>query len=340
MYPHHHELCIGTKPSADGKRWVCPKCRCDMKKGGDNSRTPIRNPDTEEILKGNKKGPLCNKKSPRVDSPPLSNNEVPPPPLPPTPPPASSELQVLTSEIRFLRQDVSVLKEHLAELATSLSRCHARLDEANSHLAQANNRIKTLEEREVEVASLRLQITVLQEHLQSQSQFSLRNELEIVGIPETDNESVGHIALLTAAKVGVTIQDVDIDWTARVGPKRAPDFANKLPRPIVVRFVRRTKRDEVFRAGKSRKNLTTKDFNTGEKEHRIYINERLTKENRWLFREARSRTSEAGFKFCWTRNGFVCVREREGSPAIQLRSQARLDEILGKPANPLAGGGA
>lgn len=298
-----------------------------MKKGGDNSKTPIRYHDAEDALNVNTKRPLPSKDSTDDGSPPVTTKAV----APPSPP--STDLQVLTSEIRLLRQDVLVLREHLAELATSLASCHSRLDEANSHLTQANNRIKMLEEREVEVASLRSQVTVLQELLQTQSQFSLRSELEIVGIPETDNESVGHIALLTAAKVGVTIQDTDIDWTARVGPRRAPDSTNKLPRPIVVRFVRRTKRDEVFRAAKARKGLTTKDFNTGEKEHRIYINERLTKENRWLFREARRRIAEADFKFCWTHNGNVFVRKREGNPAIQLRSQAKLDEILGTSAN-------
>ncbi|CAB3243313.1 unnamed protein product [Arctia plantaginis] len=97
---------------------------------------------------------------------------------------------------------------------------------------------------------------------------------------------------LLAAKIGVELSDNEIDWIERVGPKRPPPEINqskpeqKLPRPVVVRLQRRNKRDLTLKAAKTRRNLTTTDLELNGPDLKVFFNERLTKENRNLFRAA------------------------------------------------------
>ncbi|KAI5631525.1 hypothetical protein NE865_15760 [Phthorimaea operculella] len=235
------------------------------------------------------------------------------------------------ADLRDIRKSISNLtpddKQH-SFTGRLLKLCNERLDNVATTIADTDSRLKALEERDVEIARLKNKVSELQDQLGNQLQVSLKNEVEIAGIPEFKNESLTHIVKLTAAKTGVSVEDSDIDWAMRAGPKRSTE-TNKTPRPIVVRFVRRTKRDEMIKVAKSKKNLTTEGVNITNENQKIYINERLTRENRLLFRQARNQFAAAGFQFCWVQNGSVFIRRREGSAAIRLKSVSDLNEKLG-----------
>ncbi|XP_052755752.1 uncharacterized protein LOC128201797 [Galleria mellonella] len=312
--PFHRDLCIGPSPPEDVRKWVCQKCRCSLKKGGDNTETPVKASSTSVnvTIRNKNKASTSIEKSPELEN---------------------SSLGSLIAEIRFLRQDVSQLTDKVTEIFSALTQCCERLSEVENHMTRTDQRLKLLEEREAEVASLQCQVHTLQDQLSNQAQAALRNEIELVGIPETSSENLSQIATVLATKIGVVLNETDVDWVTRVGLKRAPGTGKSLPRPIVIRCVRRGKRDEILRAGKSRKNLSTQDLPIKADVQKIFINERLTSEKRKLFRESRSRASNAGYKYCWTQNGNVFIRKREGSSAIQIRSQAEMAEKLAVPEN-------
>ncbi|CAG4940581.1 unnamed protein product [Parnassius apollo] len=170
--------------------------------------------------------------------------------------------------------------------------------------------------------------------LNIQAQQGLRNEIEIVGIPEGNNENLEHIVKVAAQKVGAQLEDVDVDWITRVGPRRlavppnVPDGGIRMPRPIVVRLLRRSKRDQVLKAFKSRKTLTSADLGIIGSPIKVFCNERLTKENRLLFREARARANTHDYAFCWCNQGAIYIRKREGKAATLIRTKHDLDRHL------------
>ncbi|CAG5051590.1 unnamed protein product [Parnassius apollo] len=45
----------------------------------------------------------------------------------------------------------------------------------------------------------------------------MRNEVEIVGIPENLGENLNYTILVAATKLGVDLEDKDLDWVTRVG---------------------------------------------------------------------------------------------------------------------------
>ncbi|VVC90122.1 unnamed protein product, partial [Leptidea sinapis] len=78
-------------------------------------------------------------------------------------------------------------------------------------------------------------------------QEKLLNDVEITGIPESNNENVTHIVITLAQKVGLTISDCDIVNAMRRGPRRPAEGGTARSRPIVVSLTRRHIRDELLR---------------------------------------------------------------------------------------------
>lgn len=297
----------GAVPEKDDvDDWICPKCRCKLRKGGDNSGTPIRPLDSIDTLNVTRR----------------SRN--------------TNDSTQLTAEIKAMRKEMTSLVTQLQTLSSTLADNNNRLNDVTNTLVVSEKRLKFLEDRELVVETLSKEVAELRDQLNIQNQASLRNEFEIAGVTESPNENLHHTILLTASKIGVSLEDSDIDWVGRVGPKKTLASVltdqrkehSALPRPIVVKLIRRSKRDEILKAAKSRRNLSTKDLELDGPQAKVYLNERLTRENRQLFRDTRIMARERQYKFCWISSGAIYVRKHEGKPAIHIRSKACLNETL------------
>ncbi|CAG9136278.1 unnamed protein product [Plutella xylostella] len=312
-----------TMSTSRQKLWVCPSCCAKTKKGGDNTNTPIRGSNESSNLN------VAPRNKPIA--PPSQKNEE----------NSGNELKELTGEVRRLTQLISSLKDKLDEATQSLSKCHVRLEELASSMVAADDRIRKLEIRDLELSELKSSVVLLNQQLNSQAQNHLKNEIEISGLPENTNENLNHTVLLISKKIGVELQDREIDWVTRVGPRRLPlsgENKSNFPRPVVVRLLRRSLRDQMIKAAKSRKNLNSSDFDIQGATLKVFLNERLTKENRLLFREARILSKEKNYAYCWINQGNIYVRQKEGKPAKHILCHEDLERVFGdinsKSANP------
>lgn len=285
------------------KHWVCPVCSANQRKG-DNSLTPVRGTTPENVT-----GPS-------------------------DPEPTEPSVHEVMKQLSNLTSKFSAIVEKLEDVSQSLSYNNDKLDEMMSKLKDADERLRSLEKRDKEVEILQASVMQLQSELNTQAQYNLRNEVEIAGIPENISENLCHTVLLAAKKVGVELADTDLDWVSRVGPRRPPvtttlpEDSVTIPRPVVVRLLRRSKRDTLLRATKTRKNLTSADLDVPGNPRKVFFNERLTKENRVLFRDARQRSKQLGYSFCWCSQGTIYVRQQEGKAALLIRSSKELDRLL------------
>lgn len=319
-----HLLCanVANLPIAGKETWICPDCQAAAKKGGDNSATPVRfQVLAAENIPAHKKGTQNRKAQEGTHKEVITSEEG---------------LQALTSEIKLLRQDMIALKTDLCEAVSSLTRCHERLDEVTAKFAVTEKRLKDLEDQKGEVILLQATVAELENKLNNQAQAGLRNEVELVGVPEFSNENLIHILLVTATKIGVSLTEQDIDSVTRAGPRRVRDGdTDFLPRPLVARFCRKSKRDEFIKAARLRRNLSSKALEIDGPEQKLYVNDRLTRTNRLLFRETRLRAQKAGYKHCWTSNGSIFIRKQDNmgdgksrSPAVVIRSERDLENIF------------
>lgn len=292
------------------RNWLCPVCMCSLPKSG-NLETAVSSSPARlsSPYVNTKRGAQSKTQCENIPSPDRTLQML-------------SEIKQLTAHVFKQNQDVGLLRQDLLEVKQQLS-----------SISQLSEKIQTFEfkitEQAVEINLLRIALKTTEAIINAQEQSNLRKELEIAGIPEVESENPYHLALTTAKKLGVELLDTDIDFVHRTGPKQK-SFENKnhLPRTIALRLIRQSKRDELIKAAKSRRNLTSENLVQGPLS-KVYVNERLTKTNRLLFRESRKRATQHGFRFCWISNGHIYVRQAERKPAIQIKMYEDLDKAVG-----------
>ncbi|KAJ0182175.1 hypothetical protein K1T71_002897 [Dendrolimus kikuchii] len=242
----------------------------------------------------------------------------------------------LLTEIRLLRQEISDMKAQNVEISLlrqELLELKHQITAMSSTALENQTKVREeLETAQKSIIDLKCTVTQLQQRLNFQEQNELRNEIEIIGIPELNNENLAHVIQVTSQKIGIQLAETDIDYMSRIGPKRSQETHSLTtrqhqPRPIIVKLLRRQKRNEIISAAKARKNLTSESIVPGSPK-KIYINERLTKDHRVLFREARDQAAANKFKYCWIKNGGIFVRENDNKPAIKINSINDLNKYV------------
>lgn len=148
----------------------------------------------------------------------------------------------------------------------------------------------------------------LEDRIEVQEQYSRSNNVRIFGVPETEAEKVEEVvAKLCSEKLKVKVSAEDIDHSHRLKGKEGAH------RPIIIRFCRRSVRDEIYRA-KSKLRGTS-----------IVIREDLTKERMCIIKNLVSKTS---YKDVFTSNGNVFVKI--AGNIEKIRTLSDYNKILNK----------
>lgn len=206
----------------------------------------------------------------------------------------------LRTEMRELKDSIKYCSDTCDDVK-GLSKEIAALREEVREMTTLNRKLKTENER-------------LSQRIDELEQYQRMNNLEIRGITEQTDpikvvERIGQC-------VGATISPTDIDtchWvqTPKAGTKN-----------IIVRFVQRSKRDEVFTlARKKRLNAATLGYQTT---NNVFVNEHLTQANKKLLAAAKQRKREVTWKYVWTSKGKVCARRDDNTPVLRITS---LDDL-------------
>lgn len=307
-------------------RWKCQECRSKEPKTG-NSNTPVRcaqpaEPSSSDKAKADLGTENVTFRNPRIvrnqssdpQSPMFSFEEL------------SQELKQFCEEMRVVRREMTEFRSVISDLKTSIKSCNERIDglsERVSKLEQQRNDEGNIESLENTIAELKMD-------LNERDQEILTNDIEIVGIPEAKNEGQVHIMLTVANKLGIAVEERDIVNASRVGMERTPTEGAPVarPRPLVVRFARRSLRDELLSAARVRRVLSTADMGLPGVPCTFYVNERLTKFNRHLFYMTRQAVTRSKWKYAWTREGKIYVRQEHGAPRIRIRSDLDLKRVF------------
>ncbi|XP_048003921.1 uncharacterized protein LOC125240119 [Leguminivora glycinivorella] len=217
----------------------------------------------------------------------------------------------------------------------------SRMDSCDSRIDNLCARIEALETKTASPsglsgngtdASLLETIAQLKTDLNDRDQDLLHNDLEISCVPEQAGENTIHIVSTLGQKLGVTLSEHDIVDATRVG--RAPLLEEGVParpRLLVVRLARRAVRDRLLQAARVRRGATTEGTGLPGPGSRFYVNERLTAFNRRLFQRARQLKEQHGWRYVWTRDGRIYLRQRPGtdSPRHRIRTESDLARVFG-----------
>lgn len=228
-------------------------------------------------------------------------------------------------ELGCLREE---FHEEINDLRIQYQECINKINDLSDRLDKQESRLTLIETSYQENDNLKMQLHNLKEEIKIKDQLSLQYDIEITGITENKGESVMHLTGIIMNKIGAKVDERDIVDARRIGSIHASQGDKQLPRPIVVRVTRRTVHEEILRSARIRRNVTTKDLGLTGTTHQIYLNERLTKENRQLLHKTRLLAKKHKWEYIWTNQGRVLTRESDGKTAFRIRCESDLDRIF------------
>lgn len=198
-----------------------------------------------------------------------------------------TKLEKVESDMMDVRNENDILKKQLGDAKTELSDCH-------------DDKIKKLETR----------LEKNEEHSIRNEQYSRRSNIRISGLPETPGteDSTQLVIDFFQKKLGVfDILPYDIDAAHRV-----PIKDKTKPKPVIVKFIHRAKRDKVI---KTRSKL---------KGSGITIQEDLTSENQKLLLRASSHPSVLS---AWTHNGKILAKFKDSNVIREISRHTDINEL-------------
>ncbi|KAH6920209.1 hypothetical protein HPB50_028802 [Hyalomma asiaticum] len=214
-----------------------------------------------------------------------------------------AELKSVVASMGFINSNFEEFKEEIASLRQELS----QEQKQNLVCQTANKRM------DKELKETRRQLTELK-------QYSRRSNLELKGIPCTENEVLVETMQKIAKFLMVDLVEGDIDAIHRVRTR------GDGPANVIVRFNSRRKRDLILQA--ARKKRPTTAMLCSENAQPLYVNEHLCPEYKVLLGKAIQMKREKKWKFVWVSEGKVLMRKADNSRVISLTSEEDLDQIV------------
>ena len=235
---------------------------------------------------------------------------------------------------------ITALKAKIEELRSSQEFNSAKYDDL---VTECEDLKKVNKLQEQEIMKLKSQSMKLEargdkeeEKVDAIEQYGRRLNLEISGIPIKDGENTNKIMEEIAKLVNVELSADQISTSHRlaVKPKRTAGTENGIetetppPHSIIVRFLSRDVRNQVYRNRKLLRNADLKNFSV-EGTSKIFINENLTPTRKKLFWKAKQQSKTNNYKFFLTVNGNIFVRKAEETEAVLIKNEhdLRLNEV-------------
>lgn len=212
---------------------------------------------------------------------------------------------------RELRADLRTLKE-------SVKFCSDTTDnilEIQKDLKELKGDMKKLIDKNVELERENQRLHAKVDELE---QYQRLNNLEIKGLP-TDCDEL-EVVKEIGRKLNEAIDESDIDICHKI------DTPNSTVKNVLVRFTRRSKRNEILaKARKAR--LSTESLGFRGPSKPVFVNEHLTRKNKQLLGAAIARKKVVQWKFVWSSNGKIFARRAESTPIIRITSLTDVDRM-------------
>jgi Baculovirus FP protein len=215
----------------------------------------------------------------------------------------------------------SAIRLILTSIKEVTNALHNQSESYDNLLKENQNQTKIIEKLVAEISDCKAENKTLKKEnedlfskINNLEQYSKNYNLQITGVPQTDEENTYSIVERIALQLDCKINPDEIEFCHRL--RKNPRVPNKPP-VIVVKFFSRQVKEAILAAKRKKKTLLAREIGYNGNQSQIFVNEHLTKVNNNLFWLARN-TKNLGFKFAWTRGGQVYLRQHDSSPIIKI----------------------
>lgn len=235
-------------------------------------------------------------------------------------------MNMINDKMEMLFREMHEFRVETKDLGVSIESTHSKIDDIMK-LFQAQrvdidcclDNISTLRSENI---SLKKEIHEVHTELSNLQQYTRNNSVDIQGVPELRGENIVDVVHRVSRAVRFDLKEDMIDVVHRL----AGGKGDSRPRGIILKFVRRTDRDELLRLAKVKRGFSASELGTTS-DNKVFINPSLSKNNRQLLFLARTSVREGAVKYAWFNNGKVWIRKSDGQPAIAITSRDQLQGL-------------
>jgi hypothetical protein len=232
-------------------------------------------------------------------------------------------LDRIRDKIKPIRDNIQAVKAKCDQIESSQAflaeKYDSMLESLQSTKKQVSELDQSLKQKEKKIDELEKVLKEQDVKLDEMHQYSRRDCIEITGIPVTSNDNPKQLTVELGELMGIAnISEHHISIAHRL-----PSTRNVKDR-LIAKFVHREMRDEFYRrrgrlAGKTSNDLPliSREYDqstTSTRPNKIHINESLTAYRKRLFGKSNHFKRDKHFKYIWTANGKILLRESDSSP--------------------------
>ena len=206
----------------------------------------------------------------------------------------------------LLKQELSPINAKLDGLTTKLSDIDTAVNFfSGKYVAKVKENLKEIERLAYSASSKVEQI----------AQYLRRDCLEITGIATNEECWAEAIIKSISDVIGVPLQDNDISIAHPI-----PTYKAGAPPKLIVKFTRHSVRDKFYLnrqklARKKAKDLPNLNLSS---EAEVFVSESLTSFKKKLFGDVNKVKKHLKWKYIWTYNGRIFIREDENKPSFSF----------------------
>lgn len=238
--------------------------------------------------------------------------------------PGESEVKLANLEsldLYFEKMDEKKLKSVIKNmLQESLSPFKQEIEKSMQHMSDTYDEQKLAFEKLVteikglrkENLHLRQRLEVVEAKLDEIEQKDKANNLIVVGVPKQKEKDISSSVKKIFESVKASVDGNDIKECYRLG--KVEDG------PILVRLNNYAVKKEILVKIRQHKGTSVRKCGLEGDDRKIYLNEDLTTQKRLLFKKARERKTENGYKAVYCLNGKIFVRKNDTDPPIKIVS--------------------
>lgn len=234
-------------------------------------------------------------------------------------------LPVLVETIKAIQTELVELKSirsEFSEMKASMAFVSDDMNALTSKVSSLEQEIEAMKKTREEISVLQGRVVKLENQLCESDQRSRMNNIEIKGVPMTNDENLFTLMAKIGDVINCHIPKEHINYIARV-----PMRNDKQNKNIICSVHNSYMKNDFIAAAKKHKTLKTGDLGL-RGENRIYVNDHLTFENKILLNKTKARAKERGFEHVWVRGCKIMLRKNDTSPKFHVKSEQDLNKFL------------
>ncbi|XP_039298036.1 uncharacterized protein LOC120354688 [Nilaparvata lugens] len=227
--------------------------------------------------------------------------------------------------VENLRKEITDLKtfftSKLDDLQTKLESINTKTDTIKTQidtLTQEHNSLKlNFNNLEKENLENKKHVQRLEKEIHDLQQYTRKDNVEIVGIPETHGENLLAVMDAVAKSLNVEFKKDDLSIIHRMPTAKGSTS-------IVAKFCSRQKKMQWITAARQKKGIKTTDVCDKLPPSNVYVNEHLSPYYKGLLGKAKNLKKDKKLAYVWVRDCKVFVKKTESSRTKRIMSDEDL----------------